>query len=365
MSSGTGAPAAEDVAIDGARGEGGGQVLRSALSLSCLTGRPLRITRIRARRAKPGLRAQHLAAVRAAAAASDAAVEGAHLGSSELRFVPGPLRAGHFHVEVGTAGAVSLVLQTVLPALARAPEASSVLLGGGTHVPWSPCFEYVERLWLHHLRQMGIEASVVLERAGFHPRGGGRVRAHVRPAARLATLCRLERGVLRRIRGLSAVARLPDAVAERQRDRARQRLADLDVPVSLERTRLDAASPGTLLFLEAEFEHSRACCFGLGARGKRAERVADEAVDELEEFLAGPGAVDRHLADQLLLPLVLADGVSELSTARVTEHVRTNAAVIHAFLGPRIQIEAGLGEPGVIRIRGGLEGDPGLERDRA
>lgn len=341
--------------VDGARGEGGGQVLRSALALSILTGKAMRVTNIRARRPKPGLMAQHLKAVEAAAAVAQAAVDGARLGSQTLTFEPRGIRHGDFHFDIGTAGAASLVVQTVVVPLSAAGGASSLTVTGGTHVPWSPCFDYLDLHWLRYMRRIGFDIDLTLDVAGFYPRGGGRVRAGVRPATALSPLRLIERGNLQRIRGISGVANLDVSVGERQRRQALLRLAGRSADVAIQVVRLPAHSPGTVLLLLAEFEGSQCCYFALGARGKPAERVADEAADALDAFLATDAAVDEHLADQLILPLAGAGGVSELRTAKVTQHLLTNAEVVRMFLPVEITVRGEIGAPGALRIerRGG------------
>ena len=362
------------IEIDGSLGEGGGQVLRSSLSLSVLTGQHVHLTAVRAGRPKPGLQPQHLAAVRAAAAISGAEVEGAALGSQVLTFSPGPVRAGDYRFDIGTAGSTSLVLQTVFLPLALAsshlkaeaaptppasrawePElpgnkTSEITLIGGTHVPWSPCFHYLDLHWLPLLRRLGIDADLALLLAGFYPQGNGQVRATIRPVSRIEPLRLPERGALRRIRGISAAANLDMAIAERQRDRALERLRSKHKGVEIELLDLPARTKGTFLLLLAEFKHSTACTVGLGALGKRAEQVADEACLWLEKFLAGTGAVDEYLADQLLLPLAFADGESRFRTAHVTEHLRTNAEVIRAFGVAEIIVEKSQGGSGLVRV---------------
>jgi RNA 3'-terminal phosphate cyclase (ATP) len=341
------------IEINGSMGEGGGQVLRSALTLSLLTGQAFHMTHVRESRPRPGLFPQHLAAVQAAAQISGAEVSGARIGSHELCFTPRPLRPGRYHFDIGTAGATTLVLQTLLLPLAVADAASTLSIAGGTHVPWSPCFHYLDWHWRPLLARIGIAFQLELTMAGFYPQGGGELRAEIPGAARPLGLELLERGSLRRLRGLSAVANLPLQIAERQRGQALRRLGrrmpKADVRIDVEP--LPARSPGTLLLLLAEFEHSQACFFGLGARGKRAERVADEAVDELFAFLDSDGAVDRWMADQLLLPLALAAQGSVLRTAEVSSHLLTNAAVIGAFLPLRITVQGNTGEAGVVRIQ--------------
>lgn len=341
------------IVIDGSQGEGGGQILRSALTLSLLTGQAVRIENIRAKRPKPGLQPQHLAAVRVAAAVARAETTGAELGSTRLDFRPGRVRPGTYTFEIGTAGAVTLVLQTVFLPLALAGEPSTLVIGGGTHVPWSPPFEYVEQVWLPTLRRLGLEGEVALERAGFYPRGGGRIRAHIEPAPTPpAPLVALERGAVHRVTGVSAVANLPLAIAERQARQAERRLRPHIADVHIRVEERSSPGPGTALFLCLEAEGAVAGFGSLGARGKPAERVADEAVDALLAHLATPAAIDPHLADQLILPLALARGRSAFRTSAITTHLLTHVAVVRAFLPVTIVVEGELGAAGRVIIEG-------------
>ncbi len=340
------------IEIDGSFGEGGGQVLRSSLTLAAITSVSFRMTRIRARRSEPGLKPQHLRAVEAVAAICGAHVEGACLGSQSLLFEPGKVAPGDFRFDIGTAGSTSLVLQTLLPPLALAGAASRVEVRGGTHVRWSPCFDYLQLQWLPFLRKIGFDADLVMERAGFYPAGGGIVRAAIRPARSLSPLRLSDRGSLTKIRGISAVARLDLRIAERQRDQAARRLAGSSPGLDCEVIRMPSGSPGTMLLLLAEFEKSRGCFFALGERGKPAERVADEAADLLLAFLESSGAVDPHLADQLVVPLALASGASELTTSRVTGHLTTSVEIVKRFLPVSIDVEGKPEAPGVLRIEG-------------
>jgi len=340
------------IEIDGAKGEGGGQILRSALTLSLMTDRHFRILNIRARRSKPGLRPQHLTSVKAAASVGRAQVEGACLGSREIEFRPSSIRPGSYRFEIPTAGSTSLVLQTVFLPLSTAESPSEIEIIGGTHVPWSPCFHYLETNWLPAMELQGFRADLALEIAGFYPQGGGRIGATIQPLKkRVAPLTCLLRGGLQRVSGLSLVSNLPESIAQRQRNRAVERLADLGCPVEIDVQTFPSPGKGSLLLLHAEFEAGQACYFGLGARGKPAERVADEAVDALQAFLSGDGAVDEYLADQLLLPLAFADGDSEFRTSKITQHLLTSAEVIHAFGAAEIDIRGELDQHGVVKIK--------------
>lgn len=347
------AESADTIEIDGSIGEGGGQVLRSCLALSLLTGRRLRITNVRSRRRKPGLMPQHLKAVEAAAMIGDARTEGAHLGSQSLTFEPRGIRSGEFQFDIGTAGSTSLVLQTILPPLSFAKEPSSVTVKGGTHVPWSPCFHYLDLHWIPYIRQIGFDLQLKMELAGFYPQGAGIVRAAVRPALLLVPLRLMERGALKRIYGISAVANLDVSIAERQRNQGLDRLANWCPNVEITVVKIPSLFRGTMLLLIGEFEQSQCCYFGLGARGKPAERVADEAVDQLLEFLGTDGAVDERLADQLILPLAFASGISQLRTSKVTQHLLTNAAVLRTCLSIGVEVDGDLGQPGLVQVNGG------------
>ncbi len=339
------------IEIDGAKGEGGGQILRSALTLALMTGRHFRIRNIRARRSKPGLRPQHLTSVNAAASVGQAQVEGALLGSREIEFQPTSIHPGSYRFEIPTAGSTSLVLQTVFLPLSAADSPSEIEIIGGTHVPWSPCFHYLEANWLPAMRMQGFRADLALEIAGFYPQGGGLIKASVQPVRRITPLQRIHRGELTRVRGLSIVSNLQESIAQRQRDRAVKGLADLGCPVEIEVQTLPSLGKGSLLLLHAEFEAGQACYFGLGARGKPAERVADESVDALLTFLRGSGVVDEYLADQLLLPLAFADGDSEFRTSKITRHLLTNAEIIRAFGVAEIDVRGELDQPGFVEIR--------------
>ncbi len=340
------------IEIDASFGEGGGQILRSALALSIVTGEAITLTRIRAKRAQPGLKPQHLMAVRAAAEISAAKVEGAVLRSQGLRFEPQRVKPGRYQFEIGTAGSVGLVLQTIFLPLSFASQTSHLKIVGGTHVPWSPCYHYLAWHWLTTLSKIGYRADLKLERIGFYPRGGGVVRAVTYPSSELTPLHLVDRGTLQRVRGLSAVAELDLAIARRQRERALFRLQTLGVPLDIELASFPSYSKGTFLLLIADFEHSSCCCYALGAGGKPAETVADEAVDALAANINSGAAIDDYLADQLVLPLSFVPQWSHFSTARITQHLLSNAQLARYFLPVQIEVSGKEGEKGDVRIKG-------------
>lgn len=320
------------ISIDGAQGEGGGQIVRTALALSVATGQGFELTHIRERRPRPGLRPQHLAAVRGAAMICEARVGGAFDGSPDLRFEPGKVAPGQFHFEIGTAGAVTLVLETVIPPLATAGESSRVEVTGGTHVPASPSFHYLARHWAAVLERLGLKSRYTLERAGFYPPGGGAVRAEISPWQRPTSLCLEERGALVAIRGVSGAGRLKGDVARRQAEAARARLWEqrrLEAEWDVED--VPAASPGAFLLLEAVFERSRAAFGFLGERNLAPEMLGDRAARRLLKFLEEEGAVDPNLADQLAVPLALAGGGGRVATPEVTRHLETVVRVLGLF----------------------------------
>jgi RNA 3'-terminal phosphate cyclase (ATP) len=330
--------------IDGGHGEGGGQIVRSALALAVALRRAVRLTRIRARRPRPGLQPQHLAVVRALAAVSRAEVQGDALGSTEIRFAPRDLRAGEYRFDVGavrgSAGSVTLLLQALLLPLAHAGGPSRLTLVGGTHVPWSPSLPYLTEVFLPAVEPAGVRAAVALQRPGWYPAGGGRLEAVIQaePPARGLELAAPPDGAS--AIGVSIVSRLPASIAERQRRRALERLAAAGVEATIAvETDTEAASPGTALFVGVR---GRAGFTALGRRGLRAEAVADAAVDEFLAWRTSGAAVDAHLADQLLPLLALAPTPSRLTCPVVTSHLRSVAWVVEQFLPVRVCLADGL-----------------------
>ena len=336
--------------LDGAFGEGGGQILRTSLALALITGKAFHLRNVRAGRSKPGLQPQHLMSVRAAATVGQATVRGASKGSTDLVFEPGAVKPGTYRFDIGTAGATGLVLHTLyLPLMLGASGPSELTLTGGTHVRTSPCFHFLDVAWRAYLERLGLRLRLRMDRPGFYPRGGGVVQVFLQPCPEVKPLRLLERGPVK-VTGFSAVAGLPEQIARRQARRATVRLRQHDLEADL-REETWEGGPGTVVGLMLDTPVPT-LFFGLGERGKPAERVADEAVDQVFAYLdAGErAAVDVHCADQIVLPLALAPGASEYTVAEMTLHLLTNVAIIRQFLDRDIVCEGEQGKPGRVRI---------------
>jgi RNA 3'-terminal phosphate cyclase (ATP) len=323
--------------IDGSLGEGGGQVLRTSLALSIVTGTPVRLENIRAGRPKPGLQRQHLTSVNAAAKVSSASVRGAALGSRELTFEPAAIQSGKYHFDVGSAGSVGLVLQTVLPPLLLANGPSKLVLVGGTHNSHAPTFDFLHRSFLPLVNRLGPTVLARLERHGFYPRGGGRMIVDIQPAAELAPLCLDARGDIRRVTATAVIAGLPRHVAERELKVAQSGL-DLSPDALVIRELPSDQGPGNVLSIEIESEHVTEIITSFGCRGVRAEHVAATAVAEAQRYLSANVSVGEYLADQLLLSLALARSGSFV-TLPLSRHSTTNIEVIAKFLAARFAVK--------------------------
>jgi len=335
------------IEIDGSRGEGGGQVLRTALALSLATGTPFRIAGIRGGRAKSGLLRQHLTCVRAADALSDARVEGGELRSTELTFAPQALRGGSHAFAVGMAGSALLVLQSVLPALLTGPEPAELTIEGGTHNPAAPPWEFVERSWLPLLRRMGARVEARIGRRGFMPAGGGRIVVRVTPVARLAPLHMPERSPVSRLYAEAIFNGLGDDIPQRMLDAAGERLGL--APEDRLLRKVKSPGGGGALAITAQMETHAEVATAFARKGVAAEGVAKEAATQMRRFLDRPGSVGRYLADQLLLPMALAGGGS-FTTRRPTPHTMTNIQTIRAFLDIPVTVQAGAEEGAPHRI---------------
>jgi len=325
------------ITIDGSQGEGGGQILRTSLALSLVTGQPFRMERIRAKRQKPGLLKQHLTAVEAAKTVGCAEVTGAALGSQTLEFKPGPVTPGNYRFAVGTAGSATLVLQTVLPALLTSPGVSTLTLEGGTHNPLAPPFDFLAGSFMPLIHRMGPSIELELKRPGFYPAGGGRFHARVQPATKLSRLDLPERGSIRNRYAKVIISKLPEHVAERELAVLREQLKWRPDEYGVE-TVPHPLGPGNAVVLAVEAEHITGVFTGFGERGRPAEEVARSAVQSLQAWLEADVPVDEHLADQLLFPMVLAGGGS-FRTTKPSLHTTTNTEVIQRFLSIPILIE--------------------------
>lgn len=325
------------IRIDGSFGEGGGQILRTSLSLSLATGKPVRIENIRAGRERPGLLRQHLTAVLAAAEVGGAEVEGATLGSSAVTFSPGKVRAGDYRFAVGTAGSGTLVFQTILPALLTAGAPSHITIEGGTHNPAAPPVDFLERTFLPLVERMGPKIRLQFERYGFYPAGGGRFCAEIEPAPSLLPLHIGERGAVLSRRIAAVVANLPGHIAVREIETAADMLNWNKDTGKIDQTR-NSPGPGNVVMIEIGSSEVTEIFSAFGQMGVSAEKVASIAAKDAREYLASRAAAGEHLTDQLLLPLALA-GEGSFTAQKMNMHSRTNMAVISEFLPVRFVVQ--------------------------
>ncbi len=316
--------------IDGSYGEGGGQILRCSVALSALTGKEITITNIRAKRGKPGMAAQHLTAVMGVATLCDGDVEGGYVGSTSITFRPGKVLGGSYQLDVGTAGSITLVLQSCLLASLRAPTTTELEVRGGTNVQMSPPIDYYANVLLPLLGRMGYDVQTELVARGFYPQGGGTVKAYIAPCAGLAPLSLRERGRLEEVGGECFAQNLPDHVAHRMEDAVRQALVEHELRLRVHRTAGHSTGAGTALY--ARYRHTVLGADALGKKGVPAERVGEEAGRNLKEEMEGPGTLDIHAADQLLPYMALASSPSVFRVREVTGHLRTQMWLLRRFL---------------------------------
>jgi RNA 3'-terminal phosphate cyclase (ATP) len=321
------------IAIDGSYGEGGGQILRTSLALSLVTGKPFSIHSIRAGRKKPGLMRQHLTAVNAAAEISLAALEGNSIGSQAFTFEPETVKPGSYRFAIGSAGSCTLVFQTVLPALLTAGEPSEIVLEGGTHNPFAPPFDFLEKAFLPVINRMGPGVDAVLEKPGFYPAGGGRFRVSIDPTD-LNRIDLLERGNIANKTARASVANLPVHIADRELKVIHETLKwDREALKAVEVE--DSQGPGNILSIEVESDNITEVFTGFGEKGVSAEKVAKRTAQAVREYLAFNVPVGRYLADQLLVPMALAGG-GKFRTLSPTKHTTTNIEIIKKFLDVEI-----------------------------
>ena len=327
------------IKIDGSTGEGGGQILRTSLTLSMVTGLPFSMLNIRSKRSKPGILRQHLVAIRAAAVVCGSEVSGDHLGSTELNFTPGSLKGGNHRFDIGSAGSCTLVLQTLIPALMLAKEPSRIEVCGGTHNPMAPPYEALQRSYGKLIRDIGGDVRIDLNRFGFYPAGGGSIVADIRPTAELRGFPMLDRGPLISKRVESLIASIPAMIADKELTHIRDatgwdQSTFSTVPIS------KADGSGNALIATLEFQNSTEVFWCPGQKRVSSEQIAQGVLDQIQDYVSAEGAFwGEHMADQVMLPLALAGGGS-FTTTVFTDHSMTNADVIEKFLPVAINLTA-------------------------
>lgn len=342
MSNKTGVSAtgmAKYIELDGSLGEGGGQILRTALTLSLITGKAFRLRSIRAKRSKPGLASQDLVTVRACAAIGNAEVSGMKTGSVSLEFAPGPVFASNYRFDIGVAGSTTLLLQTLVWPLALQPRLSTLTLIGSTHLPGAPTFEYLSLCWAPIVRRLGLSMDLRMPKAGFYPKGGGELRVSLRGGTRPFGVRWGIPVLFDAFTGMSVQAGMTEGVADQQAAGARAVLEAERIYCPMNTATLTALSPGSAIALVAGARQAPVCATALGAKGRSAEAVGREAAEMLVRLIKARAAVDPLAADQLLVPLALAKEPSMFLTSWATEHLRTTALMVEAFLPTRIYIQ--------------------------
>lgn len=336
------------IEIDGSKGEGGGQILRTSLALATLKKEPIRIFNIRRNRPNPGLARQHLMSVKAIQELTGGRVEGARQGSTQLTFYPGKIKPGRYVVDIGTAGSISLVLQTLIPACLYSSDNVELIVKGGTDVKWAPPIDYLRYVFLPNLGKMGVRGEIMVERRGYYPKGGGLVKAKIQPVKILKSLNLSERGRVRRVEGIAHSSNLPGHIIEREALAVKK---SLPYPCSIELEGDKGYSTGTGIVLWAMCEHSRLGSSALGELGKKAEKVGEEAANKLKDDLSTGAPFDRYMGDQIIPYLALAPGGSRVKVAEVTTHLQTNIQIVEEILGINFKVDGN-----EIKVKGmGLE----------
>ncbi len=328
------------IKIDGSYGEGGGQILRTAIALSCITGESVEIYNIRANRPKKGLAMQHLKGVEAAKLISDADVEGLRLGSTRIIFKPKRVKAKNLRIDIGTAGSVTLIFQTILPPLLTADREARIEIIGGTDVQWSPSIDYFRFVTSKALKEMNADFSIELVKRGYYPKGGGKVVLYVNPSNLSGKAFEAERCDV--VRGISHCSNLPKHIAKRQAEAAKSFLTERGYNAEIEVETQRGFSTGSGITLFCGYKGGVA----LGEKGKRAEKVGEEAAMEIYDELESDATFDRHLADQVMCFAAIARGETEYTTSEITKHILSNEYVINKFFERCVEIEGNR-----IRIR--------------
>ena len=347
------------IEIDGSYGEGGGQILRTSVSLAALTMKPVRISKIRAGRPKPGLKRQHLSGIKLTGELVNASIEGLEVGSTDVSFIPKERRGGSFSVDIGTAGSISLILQAVLPPAVLAPDPITFQIRGGTDVKWSPPIDYLRNVFVPMLSRLGSVVEIVQKKRGHYPKGGGEVLCKVTPVKELNSLDLVNFDDLNTIEGISHCVRLPSHVAERQASAAAQMIRErLGIEASIETESYSKnddphLGPGSGIVLWADdVNGTRLGADSLGDRGVRAEEVGIKAAKQLVNEISVRKAIDSHLCDMIVPYLAVAKGNSTIGISEVTSHLTTNLWTIEKILGTPIHLEGNIGESGLLKVTG-------------
>lgn len=346
------------ITVQGDMLEGGGQILRMSTSLSALLGEPIRIVNVRGKRKPPGLARQHMTALKVLSALCDGYVDGLNLGSTEVIFNPGKLKAGSYQFDVGTAGSVTLILQAAMPVMAFTPSYTKLTLVGGTNNPMAPPVDYIEGVLLPNLRLIGVKANLKLSRRGFYPRGGGEVELSTEPVGKLKPIILDKLGEISEVRGLAYSCRLPEHIVNRFASSASEKLSIIGLKPIFEKEVLQPSNPkcsldpGCGLVLTVKHTYGYLGVDRLGVIGRRAELIGSEAAEELVNLLRGGYPVDKHLCDQLIVWASLADGVSRFKTVELTLHALTCIELSKIILNAEFKIDGGLGRPSEIECRG-------------
>ncbi len=345
--------------IDGSFGEGGGQILRTALALGGVTQKSFKIYNIRSKRPNPGLAPQHLHAIKSVANICDAKVTDLKIGSQKIIFEPKKIKGGSMVIDVGTAGSITLILQALLPVLSFAEEDSNVKLVGGTDVQWSPPIDYFNNVTLRALSLMGIRCKIKLIRRGHYPKGGGIVNAHIEPFSRLNKIEALDHE-FNKIKGISHCLKLPKHVSDRQADSAEKFLRDRGIPCEVEREFHGSRDPnisagsGIVLWNDSNEIFLGSSC--LGKKGVPAEKIGSDASSKIFDMIKSKSGTDSYLADQVIPYMALAKGKSKISTFRLSKHAWTNIYITERFLDCRFEVDGGLDKFSTIAVDGvGLE----------
>jgi len=342
------------VRIDGSFGEGGGQILRTSLSLSTHLGIPIEVVNIRKNRKYPGLMPQHLTAVKACQSICGAKVEGAEINSERLFFEPGKPKTGNYSFDVAeskkSAGSATLVFQTVLLPLILAHGESQVTIQGGTHVPWSPPASYIKHVFLPVLGFFGCQTFFKIRKWGWYPEGGGEIYCKIKSQPKLHPCQFRNRGELLKLYALSAVSNVGGSVMDRQTKATIRGLKGLEIKADMRSKEVAAQGKGTVVFLTAEFQNVRAGFSTLGEKGIPAEKVAELAIQDFKDFLGKAVCLDHHLADQIIPYVALTGARVEMNVSRITDHLLTNLWVVKKFLPISYDLKGPLNLPGTLVI---------------